>query len=114
MSRDNPLVITSGGRGARRGAGGGGGEGRSLGTGASYLDVIGEHLDMVRQVVVLLHILLGGGKRAVGPGPCPEALQACLALSQLLQCFRVTTLRMELCKAALQHVLNLHTGTGSK
>ena len=88
----------------------GGGRGKLGDRGNSYLDVIGEHLNVVRQVVVLLHILLGGGKRAVGPGPRPEALQACLALSQLLQCFRVTTLCMELCKAALQHVLNLYTG----
>lgn len=71
------------------------------------LDVLGKRLYVFRQVVVLLHLLLRGGMGAVGPGPRPEGLQACLAFCQLLQGFRMAALCMKLGKAALQHVLNL-------
>ena len=64
---------------------------------------------MLRDAVVLFYILLGGALRAVGPGLAPQGLQQRSSLRQLLKSFWVAALRMELCKAPFQHVLNLHT-----
>ena len=66
-----------------------------------------ERLNVLGDVVVFFYILPGSALRAVGPGLGLEGLQQGSALRQLLQSFWVTSLRMELCKTPLQHVLNL-------
>lgn len=63
---------------------------------------------MLRDAVILLHILLGSALSTVRPGLAPQGLQQGSALRQLLQSFWVAALRMELCKAPFQHILNLH------
>ncbi len=45
-----------------------------------YLYVSGEGTDVLGQVVVLLDMLLRGCMGAVGPGLCPQGIQAGLAL----------------------------------
>ena len=45
-----------------------------------YLYVSGEGMDVLRQVVVLLDVLLRDRMGAVGPGLCPQGVQAGLAL----------------------------------
>ena len=52
--------------------------------GRFHLYVGGKCSDAVRKVVVLHHILLGGGKGAMRPGLCPQGFQTGLALCQLL------------------------------
>jgi len=45
-----------------------------------YLYVSGEVMDVLGQVVVFLDMLLRGCMGAVGPGLCPQGIQAGLAL----------------------------------